>query len=119
MRSECCNETISRPVPGIGKWTCDNCHGPTKAKHAPLAVRPGETGASLIVVAVTGMLPGTSGTFHAPDANLGSRWETRALTVARDSETEWSTYHGVSMSADDRSWSDTVAMACYIQATVL
>ena len=32
MRSECCNETISRPSPGMGRWTCDNCHGP--ANHA-------------------------------------------------------------------------------------
>jgi hypothetical protein len=24
-RSECCNETLSRPTPGEGPWYCDNC----------------------------------------------------------------------------------------------
>lgn len=24
--SPCCLETVSRPVPGEGDWSCNNCH---------------------------------------------------------------------------------------------
>lgn len=87
----------------------------------PLSVRSGEVGTSLIVIAVTGMLPNQKGTFHAPTADLDNPYDTRAVLVARDTETpgQWTTYHGVSMTADDRTWTDTVAMARYIQNTVL
>jgi len=85
----------------------------------PLEVHPYEAGVSLIVIAVTGMVPNSKGTFHVPGADPANKWETRSVLVVKESETEWSTYHGVSLTADDRTWTDAVAMARYIQETVL
>lgn len=85
----------------------------------PLEVRPYDVGLSLIVVAVNGMLPNQKGTFHASGADLESAYETRAVLVVRDTEGQWSTYHGPGISADDRTWHSPLEMARYIQDTVL
>lgn len=116
MRSKCCNETVSRPAAGKGKWSCDSCH--KVVRHAPLTIQSGDVGASLIVIAVTGMLPGTSGDFQREDPNTPDLFAASILVV-KESETEWTTYYGRSWSADDRSWHDAVEMAHYIQRTIL
>jgi hypothetical protein len=81
-------------------------------KEYPAAtVHAGDVGASLIVIATTGMMPGTKGRFKGTDG--------RSVLVVRESETEWSTYAGLSATADDRTWSNNLDMAHYIVRTVL
>lgn len=74
---------------------------------------------SLIIVAATGMMPGQK--FHAahPDADPENKYDTRAVLIVRDTEGQWSTYHGLSLTADDRTWNSTLEMARYIVRTVL
>lgn len=115
MRSKCCNETVSRPAVGKGKWSCDCCH--KVVRHAPLSITSGDVGASLIVIAVIGMLPGTSGDFQRDDPHTDL--DADSILVVKESESEWTTYYGRSWSADDRSWHDAVEMAHYIQRSVL
>ena len=78
-----------------------------------------DVAASLIIIAANAMLPGQKGTHAHPDADPENKYDTRAVLVVRDTEGQWSTYHGISLMADDRTWNSPLDMARYIVATVL
>lgn len=82
-----------------------------KRKYPDVTVQSGDVGTSLIVIATTGMMPHTKGLFNGIAG--------RSVLVVRESETEWSTYDGLSAMADDRTWNNNLDMARYIQRTVL
>lgn len=59
-RSICCDESVSRPAPGMGEWTCDNCHGPAYVSTS--------TEYSVLVTLESGMPP--------EPTNHGTDWHT-------------------------------------------
>jgi hypothetical protein len=78
MRSICCNETVSRPTPGDGEWTCDNCHGPALP---PAGLGPWESA-----------LWQAKALAHATGHVTASQTDAWAIRVGEDGLGFWGTY---------------------------